>query len=82
VSLGNALAALVNKGGPQAAAEIAKGLAAALENPQQTDSNRLLSLNKALAALANKMEPPAATEIAKGLAAALENRRKPIPTGF
>ena len=48
-------------------------LAAALENPQETDSDRLSSLGSALAALAAKMEPQAAAEIAKGLAAALEN---------
>jgi hypothetical protein len=35
------LAALANKLEPQAAAEIAKGLAVALENPQETDSDRL-----------------------------------------
>jgi hypothetical protein len=71
--LGDALAALANKMEPQAAAEIAKGLVAALENPQITDPNRLSGLGNALAALANKMEPQAAAEIAKGLAAALEN---------
>ena len=62
---------------PQPAAEIVKRgaqrLAAALENPQETDFHRLSRLGNALAALANKMEPQAAAEIAKGLAAALEN---------
>ena len=62
---------------PQAAAEIARRgaqrLAAALENPQETDSDRLSRLGNALAALADKMEPQAAAEIAKGLVAALEN---------
>jgi hypothetical protein len=38
--LGDALAKLANKMEPQAAAEIAKGLAAALENPRETDSHR------------------------------------------
>jgi hypothetical protein len=55
------------------AAELGRRLAAALENPQETDSNRLSSLVNALTALAAKMELLAATEIAKGLAAALEN---------
>jgi hypothetical protein len=67
------LAALANKMEPQAAAEIAKGLAAALENPQETDSYRLSGLGNALADLADKMEAQAAPEIAKGLATALEN---------
>jgi hypothetical protein len=58
---------------PQAAAEIAKGFAAALENPQETDSVRLSSLGDALAALAAKMEPKVAAATAMGLAAALEN---------
>jgi len=52
-------------------------VAAALENPQETESNRLSSLSDALAALANKMEPQAAAEIARRgaqrLIAALEN---------
>jgi hypothetical protein len=55
------------------AAELGRSLAAALENPQETDSQRLSSLGEILAALAAKMEPQAAAEIAKGLAAALEN---------
>src|SRR5271166_4287336 len=42
--------ALAAKMEPQAAVEIAKGLAAALENPQETDSDRLSSLGKSLAA--------------------------------
>ena len=62
---------------PQAVAEIARGLATALENPQLTDSDRLSSLGNALEALAAKMEPQAAAEIAKRgaqrLVAALEN---------
>src|SRR5258707_1283180 len=58
---------------PPAAARFAKGRGSALENPQQTDSDRLSLLGAALAALAAKMEPQAAVEIAKGLAAALEN---------
>ena len=62
---------------PQAVAEVAKGLAAVLENPQETDSGWLLPLGTALAALANRMEPQAAAQIAKRgaqrLAAALEN---------
>ena len=56
---------------PQAAAEIAKGIAAALENPQVTDSDRLSSLGSALAALAARMEPQAAAEIAKQVPSAL-----------
>ena len=36
---------------PQAAAQITKGLAAALENPQRTSSDRLSSLAGSLAAL-------------------------------
>ena len=59
------------------AAELGRRLAAALENPQETDSDRLSHLGDALAALANKMEPQAAAEIARRgaqrLAAALEN---------
>jgi len=58
---------------PQAAAEFAKGIAAALENPQETNSDRLSSLGDVLAALATNMEPQAAAEFAKGIAAALEN---------
>ena len=69
---------------PQAAAEIARRgaqrLAAALENRQKTDSDRLLRLGDALAALANKMEPQAAAEIARGgaqrLAKDLENPKE------
>ena len=61
----------------QAAAEIAKGLATALENPQETNSDRLSSLGSALAALTAKMQPQAAAEIvrrsAQRFAAALEN---------
>ena len=58
---------------PQAVAEIANGLATALENAQLTDYRQLLSLGNALAALAAGMEPQAAAEIANGLATALEN---------
>jgi hypothetical protein len=72
-SLDNALAELTAKMETQAAAEIANGLAAALENPQETDSYCLPILGSALAALAAKMEPQAAAEIANGFAAALEN---------
>ena len=76
-NLGDALAALAAKMEPQAAADIAKRgaqrLAAALENPRETDFEYLSSLGKALAALAAKMKPQAAADIAKGLAAALEN---------
>ena len=46
-------------------AEMAKGLAADLENPQETDSDRLSRLGDALAALAAKMEPQAAAEMQK-----------------
>ena len=49
-----------------------------MENPRETDPNRLSGLGNALAALANKMEPQAAAEIAKGLAAALENPRETV----
>jgi hypothetical protein len=45
-SLGNALTALAAKMEPQPAAEIAKGLATALENPQETDSDQLSRLGK------------------------------------
>ena len=55
------------------AAELADHLAADLENPQETDRHRLLSLAEALAELANELEPQAAAEMARGLAAALEN---------
>ena len=55
------------------AAELRQRLAAALENPQETDYYRLSSLSSALAALAAKMEPQAVAEIAKGFATALEN---------
>jgi hypothetical protein len=58
---------------PQSAVKIAKSLAAAMENPQEPDSDWLLQLGNVLAALANRMEPQAAVEIARGLAAALEN---------
>ena len=72
-----ALAALAAQIEPQAAAEIANGLAEALKNPQETDNRRLSSLGSALAALAAKMEPQAAAEIAsrgvQRLAVALEN---------
>jgi hypothetical protein len=53
-SLCEALAALANKMEWQSAVEIAKGLAVVLENPQETDPNRLSSLSGALAA---KIEP-------------------------
>jgi hypothetical protein len=69
---------------PQLAAEIAKGIAAALEapeNPQATDSARLSSsLGSTLEALAAKMEPRPAAEIAKGIAAALEAPENPQRT--
>jgi general stress protein YciG len=55
------------------AAEFGRRLAAALDNPQETDYDHLSSFSSALAALAAKMEPQAAAEIAKGLATALEN---------
>jgi hypothetical protein len=55
------------------AAELGRRLAAALENPQETNSDRLSNLGDLLKALVDKMEPQAATEIAKGLAATLEN---------
>jgi hypothetical protein len=55
------------------AAELGRRLAAALENPKETNSGRLWSPGEALAALAKKIEPQAAAEIAKGLATALEN---------
>jgi hypothetical protein len=71
--LGNALATLANKIEPQPAAEIANGLAAALDNPQETDKARLAGLGNGLAALARKMDPQDTAGIAKGLAAALEN---------
>jgi hypothetical protein len=62
------------------AAVLGDRLAAALENPQETDPYRLSILVQALAALADRMEPQAAAEIAKGgaqrLAAALENQKK------
>jgi hypothetical protein len=80
-SIGSALAALAAKMESQAAAEIAGGLAVALENLQRTDldpfSTRTSSLGSALAALGEKMEPQAAAEIARRgaqrLATALEN---------
>ena len=58
--LGSALAALANSMEPQAATEIARGLAAALEKSRETESDRLSDLRDALAALANKVEPQAA----------------------
>jgi hypothetical protein len=65
---------------PQVAAEIAKGLVAALENPQETDSYRLSSLGYAVAALAAKTDQEAAAEIVRRsvqrLATALENSRE------
>jgi hypothetical protein len=83
IHLGAALTALADKLEPPAAAEIAKGLAAAVENPPQTDSNRTyfigissgwgVNFSKALVALANRLEPRAAAEIATGLSAALAN---------
>jgi hypothetical protein len=71
--LGNALATLANKIEPQPAAEIANGLAAALDKPQETDKARLAGLGNGLAALARKMDPQDAAEIARGLAATLQN---------
>jgi hypothetical protein len=47
--------ALAAKMEPQAAAEIAKSLAVLLENPQQTDSDRLSSLGSALAAFCTSL---------------------------
>jgi hypothetical protein len=59
------------------ATELGRRLAAALENPQETDSDRLSSLGNVLAALAAKMDSQAVAEIvsrgANRLAAALEN---------
>jgi hypothetical protein len=51
LGFGIALAALANKMEPQAAAEIAKGLASALENPQETNSDQISMFGRALAAL-------------------------------
>jgi tetratricopeptide (TPR) repeat protein len=66
---------------PQTVAEIAKGLAAAIENPKET-SDRLSSLGSALAAVAAKMEPQAAAEIARRgaqrLPAAMENPKETV----
>ena len=53
--------------------EAADGLAKALENPQETNSDRLSSLGDALAALAARMNPNDAASVADGLAKALEN---------
>ena len=58
---------------PQPAAVIAKGLAAASENPRETNSDRLLALEGVFAALATKTEGHAAAEIAKRIIVALEN---------
>jgi hypothetical protein len=75
--LSEALAALANKMEPQAAAEIAKGLAAASENSKKSDSNELFYLSNALATLINKAGPQTAAKIARPvarqLASALEN---------
>jgi hypothetical protein len=64
----------------RAVVEIARGLLAALEDPKESDSDRLLSLSNTLATLANRMEPQAAAEIAKRgalrLAAALEDPKE------
>ena len=68
---------------PQDAAEIAKGLAAVLENPQETNVYRLWGVGTTLAALANKMEPqPAAERSRSALPRPWRIRRKPISTGF
>jgi hypothetical protein len=62
--LGNVLAALAAKMGPRPAAEITKGLAAALEDPHGMASDRLSILGNAVAALVAKMEPQASVDIA------------------
>ena len=60
---------------PNDAASVAEGLAKALENPQETNSDRLSSLGDALAALAARMNPNDAASVARTavLAKALEN---------
>jgi hypothetical protein len=62
---------------PQAAAQIAKGLATVIENTQEPDYACRLSLGDALAALAAKIETQAAAQIAsrgaERFAAPLEN---------
>jgi hypothetical protein len=50
LSVGETLAALASKIEAQAAVGIVKGVAAALENPQESDSYRLASLGETLAA--------------------------------
>jgi hypothetical protein len=73
------LTALATKLDPAAAADLAKGLAAALENPQDTDLDRLSSFGDVLMALANELDPPAAMGIARqtalSLVAALRNQK-------
>ena len=66
------------------ATKLGRSVAAALENPQETNFARLFSLGYALAALANKMEPQAAAEIAseapsacRGLGESAGNRFRP-----
>jgi hypothetical protein len=47
------------------AMELGRSVAADLENPQETNSDRISSLGSALAAVVDKMEPQAAAEITK-----------------
>jgi hypothetical protein len=71
--LGELLMTLTAKLKPEAAAEIASGIVAALEAAPTIDSDKLARLVALLEVLATKMGPSAAVEIAKGLTAALEN---------
>jgi len=56
-------APLANKMDPQAAAKMAKALAAALENPQEADSDRLSSLGEALATLCRLLASARSTHL-------------------
>ena len=72
----NALAALSMRMNPDAVASVAEGIAKALENAQETNSQRLISLCEALAALSARMNPNDAASVANGIAKALENAQE------
>jgi TIR domain/AAA ATPase domain len=78
-ALVSALEALEDNVKPQMAAVIAKGLAAALENPREVDSTRLYSLGGALVAMAKKVRPQDAPEFANEVVAALEKAQETNP---
>ena len=71
---------------PKEAASLAGRLVTVLEDPKETDADRLSTLGEALAGLAAKMEPKEAAAVAgrgaQHLAGCWRTRRKPMLTAY